>query len=247
VPFDSIAASYDATFGVSPAGRLFRFRLAERVVSKAPFRARILDLGCGTGEDALWLASQGFSIHGVDQSQGMIHAAQLKAARFHSAATFECRGIETLKPSDSGYDVVISNFGALNCLPLSTWSAVVPQLLKPSGCALVVLMGRQPLPEGMRRGFGETDRGTVADVPLGDSRMKVHYARPAEVCEALEKTSVVEAIEPLGFLVPGPGYAGFPRRYPMTFAALAMAESALRAVPLFRGRGDHTLYEFRLR
>jgi SAM-dependent methyltransferase len=247
VPFDSIAASYDATFGVSPAGRLFRFRLAERVVAGAKVRARVLDLGCGTGEDALWLASQGFAVHGVDESQGMIHAAQAKASRFDSSATFECRGIETLKPSDSGYDVVISNFGALNCLPLATWSAIVPRLLKPSGRALVVLMGRKPLPEGLRRGFAEADRGMAADVPLGDSRIQVHYARPGEVCEALEKTSVVEGIEPLGFLVPGPGYASFPRRYPMAFAALAMAESVLRTVPIFRGRGDHTLYEFRLR
>jgi ubiquinone/menaquinone biosynthesis C-methylase UbiE len=247
VPFDSIAASYDATFGVSPAGRLFRFRLTERVVVSTPPRARILDLGCGTGEDALWLSSQGFAVHGVDESQGMIHAARSKAARFQSAATFECRSIESLRPSDSGYDVVISNFGALNCLPLATWSAILPRLLKASGRALVVLMGREPFPEGLRLGVGVADRGPVADVSVGSTQLKVYYAHPSEVRKALSSTSVVDRVEPLGFLVPGPGYASFPRRHPMTFATLAMAETVLRMLPVFRSRGDHTLYEFRPR
>jgi len=59
--FDSLAASYDRGFGLSPAGRLFRFRVAERVMSAAPPGARVLDIGCGTGEDAIWLAAQGYA------------------------------------------------------------------------------------------------------------------------------------------------------------------------------------------
>ena len=45
-------------------------------------------------------------------------------------------------------------------------------------------------------------------------------------------------------LIPGPGYADFPRRHPLVTGILAMGESVLRQAPLFRGWGDHTLFEF---
>lgn len=44
----------------------------------APAR-RLLDLGCGTGEHSRYLASQGFSVVGVDQSQSMIEAARAES------------------------------------------------------------------------------------------------------------------------------------------------------------------------
>lgn len=40
---------------------------------KRPYRA--LDLGCGSGRDAFWLASQGFYVVGADASIGMIRQA----------------------------------------------------------------------------------------------------------------------------------------------------------------------------
>ena len=70
--------TYDRAFGLSPVGRLFRFRVAERVMSASPRGARILDIGCGTGEDAVWLAAQGYRVHGVDESDAMIEAPDTK-------------------------------------------------------------------------------------------------------------------------------------------------------------------------
>jgi len=47
----------------------------ERVLATAPSR-RVLDLGCGTGEHARFLASAGFSVVGIDASDGMIAKAR---------------------------------------------------------------------------------------------------------------------------------------------------------------------------
>ncbi len=245
--FDSLAADYDATFGPAPAGRMFRFRLAERVTAKARPPARVLDLGCGTGEDGLWLSAQGYAVHGIDESPRMIEVARSKATRLGAKATFECQSIEGLSGAAATFDVVISNFGALNCLPLASWAGLVPRLLTPSGRAFVVLLGRKPLPEGVRRGFGAADRGRTVEVRVGQAARTIHYESATAVRAALSALAIVDSVEALGCLVPGPGYAGFARRHPLLLGTLAMAESVVRSKPWFRDRGDHTLFEVRRR
>lgn len=43
-------------------------------------RGRALDVGCGTGTNALWLASQGFAVLGIDISSAAIERARAKAS-----------------------------------------------------------------------------------------------------------------------------------------------------------------------
>lgn len=44
------------------------------------FKSPILDLGCGTGENALYLASQGFRVTGVELIEAALEKARRKAA-----------------------------------------------------------------------------------------------------------------------------------------------------------------------
>jgi len=245
VSFDSFAAAYDHTFGLSPTGRLFRFRFAERVMSETAPPARVLDIGCGTGEDAVWLAANGYSVHGIDESPKMIEAAKAKATASGSSATFECRSARELSTEHGRFDLVISNFGALNCLPLAHWTAIVPALLTPPGRALVALMGRRPLPEGVRRGFAGSDRGAAAEVRVGATSVSVHYESIAAVTKALAPSATVTRVEAMGCLVPGPGYRAFAEHHPILVGLLAMGEAMVRMAPFFKSRGDHTLFEFR--
>jgi hypothetical protein len=105
-------------------------------------------------------------------------------------------------------------------------------------------MGRRPFPEGLREGPGAADRGPGAEVRLGSGSVTAHYDSVPAVREALEKTAMVDRVEALGCLVPGPGYEGFARRHPIAMGLLAMAECVVRTAPVLRGRGDHTLFEF---
>jgi ubiquinone/menaquinone biosynthesis C-methylase UbiE len=51
-----------------------------RVASKAAFAGAVLDAGCGTGENALHVASMGLSVLGVDVAETALAIARQKAA-----------------------------------------------------------------------------------------------------------------------------------------------------------------------
>lgn len=242
--FESVAAIYDATFGRSPVGRLFRFRLAERITGTAKPLSRILDIGCGTGEDAIWLAGQGHAVLGIDASALMIEQATAKAARIGSTATFECRSLQSLQASETRFDVVVSNFGAMNCVPLSTWTELVPRLLAPGGRGFVVLMGDRPLPETLRPSPPVTPRTVTASVGVGTGLVTTYYEPVSAVVASLSARVRLERVEAMGCLVPGPTYSRFPGRHPLGTCLLAMGESIVRRAAFFRDRGDHTLFEF---
>lgn len=206
-----------------------------------PPGARILDLGCGTGEDALWLAGQGYAVDAIDESAKMIEAAQAKAERQGGNVRFSCRKIESVGQEGETFDAVISNFGALNCVPLATWARILPRLAV-GGRAFLVLMTKTPFPEWLRRGFQSGTLRRGGEVRVGTAMVRVHYHPARVVREAIADAFRVR-VEALGCLVPGPGYQGFAERHPLALGLLAMGEAALRRVPFFRHHGDHTLYE----
>ncbi len=216
-------------------------------MASAKPRGTILDIGCGTGEDAVWLAGQGYEVLGIDASPKMIAAAAAKGARVGSSAAFECKAIENFASGGQRFDTIVSNFGALNCVPLKTWTEILPLLMQPEGRAFVALMGRRPLPETLRGGEGASVRVSGAEVRVGAAGVPVHYESTSAVLKALSLHGAVERVEALGCLVPGPGHVDFPRRHPVAMAFFAMGEAVVRRAPFFRERGDHTLFEFRAR
>ncbi len=78
----------------------------EETVSLPPGRA--LDVGCGEGGDALWLAEQGWQVVGVDVSQVAIERAAARAAELGLAGstTFEVRDLMAWAPPEASFDLV---------------------------------------------------------------------------------------------------------------------------------------------
>jgi SAM-dependent methyltransferase len=241
--FDDAASGYDATFGLSPAGRLFRFRLAERVGELASPPRRVLDVGCGTGEDALWLSGCGYAVTGIDASIKMIERAREKNGLAGERAEFVHSTLADFSARDETFDAAISDFGALNCLPTEEWVPHLARLVRPDGYVLVSLMGRNPAPEIMREGGVNPTRRGRSLPSVGDSVVRTSYPRFSEIRRALEPAFRISRIEALGCCVPGPQYDGFARRSPIAFGLLAILEACVRRLPVIRSLGDHTLIE----
>ena len=67
-----------------------------------------LDLGCGEGGDALWLASRGWSVTGVDLSPTAISRAQAAARNAQLDATFAAGEIDAIELGE--FDLVTTSF-----------------------------------------------------------------------------------------------------------------------------------------
>jgi ubiquinone/menaquinone biosynthesis C-methylase UbiE len=80
-PFDILAETYDADFTQSQIGKLQRERVwkfLQAILQTLGRPLKILEINCGTGEDALRLAAMGHNIVATDASEIMIEKAQQK-------------------------------------------------------------------------------------------------------------------------------------------------------------------------
>jgi SAM-dependent methyltransferase len=116
--FDAEAGKYDAIFSQSAIGLLQRNRV-KYFVNKYIFFAEknnTLELNCGTGEDAEWLAANSQKVLSTDISLKMMEVTQKKTAGLSNieAAQLSFTELKT-RLEGNNFDFVFSNFGGLNC------------------------------------------------------------------------------------------------------------------------------------
>ena len=76
--FDHIATDYDAQFTNTAVGRLQRAVVQAYLETKTKPGIAVLELNCGTGEDAIWLAQKGCTVLATDISSQMVAATAAK-------------------------------------------------------------------------------------------------------------------------------------------------------------------------
>ena len=81
-----------------------RFLVAE-VADLQPGRA--LDLACGEGQNAIWLASLGWEVTGVDYSEVAISKARARAQREGVRVDFRCDDLVAYEPEPGAFDLVL--------------------------------------------------------------------------------------------------------------------------------------------
>jgi SAM-dependent methyltransferase len=82
------------------------------LVGGIPANGRALDLGCGEGADAIWLARQGWHVTGVDISPTAVARAQgaaVEAGIASDQVRFEAHDLSAWEP-DGPYDLVTASF-----------------------------------------------------------------------------------------------------------------------------------------
>src|SRR5580698_582988 len=144
-PFDAIAAHYDETFTTSKIGYAQRASVWKELEKTFHTGESILEIGCGTGVDACFLAERGVTVVACDSSPQMLNMAIRRirengrdgSVRPHLLAAED---ITTLRKRS--FDGALSNFGALNCVEdLHQFARDLAILLKPGATALLCWMG----------------------------------------------------------------------------------------------------------
>lgn len=248
--FDQLAAEYDADFTNTPLGAALRGMVWSRMDRAFTGARRVLDLGCGTGEDAVRLAARGTRVVAVDASAGMVKVAAEKARRrgFGEQVQFHCLPMERLGEVADGesFDGTLSNFGALNCVAdLPALVREVAMQLEPGARLVWVLMGRHVpwewawyLARADTKRAWRRMRGNVAWRDL-----TIRYPRPREVAAILRPFFCVDSVRPLGFALPPSYAAGWLNRHPRALAALNRIEGVGHALPSLASCADHYIVE----
>ena len=161
-PFDFVAAAYDEQFTHAPVARLLREAVWARADLHFRPGMRVLDLGCGTGEDAIHFARRGVRVCATDLSPEMLAITRQKAeaagmgeriatgildlatipSRFTISADPEPQLSATQADAVERFDGVFSNFGALNCVTdLQPLVDALGRWTRPGTPVVLVLMG----------------------------------------------------------------------------------------------------------
>ena len=145
--FDSVAADYDGARGNNAAIQRMRAEMWRWLDATFAPASRLIDIGCGTGLDAVRMAHRGHTVTAVDWSAGMVERTRHRAA----AAGLDSQvralhvGAQELQrlDGDAQYDGAYSNLGPLNCVPdLESVSRECARLVKPGGALVFTVIGR---------------------------------------------------------------------------------------------------------
>jgi ubiquinone/menaquinone biosynthesis C-methylase UbiE len=235
--FDRIAAAYDAQWTDTPAGRAQR-DLVWRIVDPLFHSGdAILDIGCGTGEDAAHFAARGVRVHATDVSAEMIRVASRRGGFTTAVAS-----AEEIHGRDAEYDGAISNFGALNCVAdLSGVARHLARVVRPGGRVAVCVIGRFCLWESLyyaaRFQFRKALRRVTAKPVMTSMGMPVYYPTVADLRAAFAAGFMCERWMGIGLFAP-PSYVRLPRGLVRLLAAV---DRLLAGWPLLRGIADHRL------
>jgi SAM-dependent methyltransferase len=68
---------------------------------------RAIDLGCGTGDNAIALARRGYVVTGIDLAERALSRAREKAAAAGAEIDFRLGDVTTLEAEDGAYDLIV--------------------------------------------------------------------------------------------------------------------------------------------
>lgn len=254
-PFDALADTYDEIFTRSLIGQAQRAQVW-RVLQQAFWRGqRVLEINCGTGEDALFLSRQGISVLACDNSPKMIGVAQSRKAAKAPNANLEFRLLPTERLNQlrgEQFDGAFSNFGGLNCVEdLGAVAAALAQLLKPGAPLILCLANRfcawemawYGLQGKWQKAFRRLRRGGVI-ASLGSARVHVWYPTVRDLVRTFSPWFRLKRYRGIGICVPPSYLEHCVRRHSSFLRTCETIDAAIAELPLFRSIGDHVLLHF---
>ena len=250
--FDRLATTYDSLFTFSTIGKSQREVVWEHALKVFAKGSRIVELNCGTGQDALFLAKAGMTVTACDASLGMI-----KQARSKMAVEAPDAGIEflLLRTEEIGtlrqtlcFEGVFSNFSGLNCV--GDLTSVAQQLSGrlASGAPLLLCFSTRYclweiiyfLLRGEPRKAFRRCRG-VSQARMDDLVFPVYYPSIGQLRSAFGPEFRLVSTTAVGLAVPPSYVEAWVTSRPRLLKLLEAIDKTVRTWPGLRTLGDHML------
>ena len=212
--FDKAAMFYDETFTHSRIGKIQRNFVYKQFSKQLNSVKKILEINCGTGEDAIWLAQQNFKVTATDISPKMIEIAKSKLT--FDNLNFITADIKNIAPIFEGqkFDLIFSNFGGLNCLSgseLEQFFKNAKSILSEKGKMVLVIMPKNTLWEQFyflaKARFSSVSRRKkeVVFADVNGEKVPTYYHNPKDIVNLAKDDFDLVVQKPIGFFVP-PSY-----------------------------------------
>lgn len=239
--FDGLASKYDNLWNRTAIGISQRHAVWSRVDPLFHPGDLILDLGCGTGEDAIHYQARGVHVYAIDAS-----AAMVKIARERGVNADQC-SIEAIANLKAKFNGVLSNFGALNCVDdLRSAGSQLGRLVLRGGFAAICVMASFCLWETSHflihgrvlEAFRRFRRSTVR-TSLG---LDISYPSAAHVRQAFSDQFAFIGSYGVGLCVPPSYLRDIGDEW---VGRLSRVDRRVAHLPVLRGMADHRLFLFK--
>jgi SAM-dependent methyltransferase len=251
--FDSVAADYDGPRGNNPLIQDMRDEMWRWLDRTFASRSHLIDVGCGTGLDAVRMAQLGHRVTATDWSRQMVQRTNDRAERGHLAGAVQALAIGAHEldrlAGSATFDGAYSNLGALNCVPdLAAVSRECARLLKPGGALVFTVVGRIcPWEIGYYLSQNRWARVKVRYardfVPVGMNKHTIwtRYYGPLEFYRAFRGDFILTHYRGLCVFAPPPYLTWMRENHPRTYDWLWRLDRRTSGWPLLRRMGDHFL------
>ncbi len=253
--FDTYAQTYDDHFTNSLIGKAQREQVYKWLLKFMTFQAgHVLEVNCGTGEDALWMAKQGANVLATDISTGMVEIAKKKSD--NTAIEFkqlDCKHIGSLKLNT--YNLIFSNFGGLNCLSkdeLKEFETGCSVLQNKNDQLAFVIMSSNcwwekfyfTLKKNRSTATRRKNRDGVNTV-LDGNHFTTYYYSPKEIKELFNLNYNHVSTKPIGFFVPPSYLSGYFKKHKLLFRVLKSLDRIFGNSSFLSNSADHYLIVFK--
>jgi len=255
--FDNYAREYDGHFTNSLIGKSQRAIVHKYLRKLSDKQLSVLEINCGTGEDALLLCELFKDVACTDVSEQMINVCNEKVKNINNCKALVCN-IKDLEANISfKSDLVFSNFGGLNCLSENELRSFASACIKLTGLKselLFVIMGRKCFWERMYFRFKgnkeKADRRVTrsgVETKINGAVFQTYYYSPKEIENIFAGAFEIVKHKPVGFFIP-PSYLNpFFQKHKFIYSILCNLEKVAGAFGFLSDRADHYLIHLKRR
>lgn len=252
IAFDAVAADYDRREADNPIRQLMRTRSLVTLETTFPEGSVLLDIGCGTGTEAIWLAQRGRTMFAVDSSPQMLEVLTRRAAA--AGMQFPMRLLRAGDLSkladelgEGSFDGAYSSFGALNTEPsLEPPVAALARLVRPGGKVVLSVMNRWCVTEmallaaAGRPGEALRRAQPSIRVAVGSSAAEVRYPSWRQMRRTLRGQFRIVSVQALPLLLVPYAWTAL-STHPRVYNAISRIDRMLAPHRPLAWFGDHLL------